>query len=214
MISAQARILASRTRLWSAEVPLMLPFASLVLLLAGLFLLVYYVPQPAGGLVRTEQRPFNIVMYCSPPDNPHDAVISLTRQNRLSFSLTNSQKLQAAAINQVAARHGVKLTSSQRAALETLPFLATDVRQLPAVLALPAAKRDQLIYSGAYNTLSKTQLNECITAAKEVVAKATYTRVYVGLNIDTDTKAAQVMSLIHSLQDVDVNRFNLLTKLY
>jgi biopolymer transport protein ExbD len=209
MTATQARINANRTR--GISVPTMVPFASLVLLLAGLFLLPGRIEKPEEGVVPLKRLPLLSGISCS-PDNKYGAVVSLNQRDQLSFALRDDKKLQAAIINQVAKYHGVVLNSVQLAALEAQPFLAVDVRQLPQFLALSAPHRKASIHTGTFTSLNLTQVAECITVAQKRVALERQQPVYVSLKIDADASAARVMQLIHFLQDLGINRFNLVTQ--
>lgn len=201
-----------------ASQPDMAPFVCVLLLLVGFSTIITRFRGQETGVVTDAQLPFSSAI-CWPPD-AYESIISLNSSGQLSFAVPDFEKNlyaapsgiwsgQATIIQRVALRHGIVFTPAQTVQLQTMPFLATDVEQLPWLLSLSCSQRNEFISLGKIKPLSKKQLSECVTACKNFAANTLLRQVYFSLRIDSKTRTSQVMSLIDLLQTDGINRFNL-----
>ncbi|MBF9223632.1 ExbD/TolR family protein [Hymenobacter ruricola] len=188
------------------SLPDMAPFAGLVFLLVGFYMLTGSFRQEAVGAVPIERVPHSDSYACL-PDNL-EASISLTAKNELSFGV-QSRQVQAAAILAVASRHGISFTESQLTTLQKMPFLSTDVEHLPALLSLPAYQHKQAVEWQKMHPLSMQQLMECMMASEVAAQSMFHLPIYCRLILDSEAKMPHVELLIDRLQAQGINRFNL-----
>ncbi|WP_210521435.1 hypothetical protein [Hymenobacter terricola] len=195
----------------SISVPYIAPFAGLLFLLVFPFVLSGEMRRPATGVATDEQLPSSHAECCSDRGN-FGAVIGLNDAGHLSFAMPESPgKWQAIVIARVAVRHGMTLTVAQVATLQELPYLATDIRALPQLLALTASERNRLLQSGSFSILTPAQFSECLAEARQLL-KENNLPYYVGIKIDADASMRQVFSLTDLLQAQGINRFQLITQ--
>ncbi|MDB5270623.1 MAG: biopolymer transporter ExbD [Hymenobacter sp.] len=185
------------------------PFAGLLFLLLSFYLLTSRFEKEVG-IVRREQVPYNS-NACSKYPEENEALICLSPNQCLSFSVT-SPAIQTAAIKLVAEQHKIRLTAGQLAALETLPFLRTDIEKLPGFLSLPTYQRNKLAELEKLAPLNESQVLECIIAAKASAQSLTHRPIYTSLRIDSEVRMSDVQRLFDLLQTQGINRFNLQTQ--
>lgn len=196
----------------SFPLPDMGPFAGLLFLLICPIMLSGEMRMPAVATVADEQLPLSHPQSVCGMREPFGSVIGLDSNNRLSFAMPETSKeFQVVVLNKVAGSHGMQLTASQLTTLKNLPFLATDIQQLPQTLALPSLQRDRLLQSGKFGSLSQAQLAECITAARTLL-KQNNKFYYIGIKIDAEAKMSHVISLTDLLERQGINRFQLITR--
>ncbi|MGY3090442.1 hypothetical protein ACVWYF_003497 [Hymenobacter sp. UYAg731] len=196
---------------WCIVLPNLAPIACVIFLLITPFILSGRLRMPATAVVSDEQLPFTHWKCCYDRE-AFGSVIGLSHENRLSFSMPESPKeFQGTVIARVAALHEIRFTPAQITSLEDLPFLATDVQQLPKFLALPDLQREKLTRMGKFGTLSKTQLSECIVAARQVM-KEHHQSYYIGIKIDSETNMSHAFSLTDLLATQNIHRFHLNTQ--
>ena len=208
-MASHTTLRAGRNRNCGISLPDMAPFAGVVFLVVCFYMVAGRFKVADEGLVNLEQLPASQISACL-HDNTN-TIISLTADKKLSFSVT-SRTIQLAAIQQVAAKHGISFTDAQVVALKTIPFLATDVENLPVFLSLPDDKRTTTIESRKLGPLSWQQLAECIVAAK-ASAKEEHHSIYSSLNVHSEASMASVEQLTDLLQAIGINRFSLLTQM-
>lgn len=185
------------------------PIASLVFLLVGFYMLAGHFKWPDESVVTEGDMAYSTPEYGCHLYDCCGAVIGLGANNQRSFS--TSSAVQAATIQAVAQRHGVTFTPSQIASLKDLPFLATNVENLPALLSLTEFERSKRIRNQAITPLSEQQLMECIATAKTETNTRWRKPLYMFLQIDANTKMGQFERLTDMLQTLGNNRFNLMT---
>jgi hypothetical protein len=196
----------------SASRPDVAPFAGFILLLIFPFMLLGKMKQPATGVVTDEQLPFAHQEGMCSARGAFGAVIGLNKDGRLSFAMPElPQAWQATVITRVAAHHGIKLNTLQLVALHELPYLATDIRELPQVLALPASQHGDLLQSGSYSALTASQFLDCLTEMHDLLT-AKNQHCYIGVKTDATASVPQVFALIGLLQSQGINRFSLMTQ--
>jgi len=193
----------------SVSLPDLAPFAGLIFLIVGFYALTSRFKGPELGVVPNDQLPYSVTHACIPENM--EAVVSLGTTNQLSFAVTHPET-QAAAIRQVASRHGITFTPAQSAELKTLSFLRTDVENLPKLLSLPMYQRNRPAELSKLSPLSEQQLLECVVAAKTSAATLTHKPVYISFKVDSEVKTPQIERLIALLQTKGINRFNLQTQ--
>lgn len=212
MVFPKPRI--DRNRQQGLLMPDMAPFASLIFLAVCFYPLTGSLRGSESGLVAVDRLPGNSAVCWRMPESCC-AVIGLNQANQLSFSVPYNyptKSIQTAAIRQIALQHKIVFTASQMAKLQTLPFLATTVQQLPQFLDLTAIQRHESLRLGTIGPLNEAQLAECLTAAKKLSMTLERRNLQFTLNIDVDTEASKVMHLVDLLQTTGINRFNLATQ--
>ena len=211
MASPQNRI-SRRNHSRGIWLPDMAPFASAIFLLVCPLIMSGQMRMPRTATVSDEQLPSSHQEGTCSVREAFGSVIGLDSKSQLSFAMPESPKeLQSAVIKRVAALHQVQLTSPQLAALDGLPFLATDVQFLPEMLALTAPRRAKLVQSGKLAPLSDSQLIECITEALALL-KREHRPYHIGVKIDAEAKMSQVFLLTELLQTQGINRLYLMTR--
>jgi hypothetical protein len=217
MTSAQVQFRSGRHGLRGISLPDMAPFAGVVFLLLLPYLLGrFQLKAPQAGLLipDTEQAFSSTVCWRGDADGLDGVLICLNASNQLSFALPGyGQEFQAAVINQVAVRHKVKLSLSQQCSLEALPFLATDVQQLPHLLTLTKPQSVATVLSGNFEPLSAKQLADCILATRVLALSSIGRPLQFYLKIGANVKAPQVWALTDLLQEQGINRFSMLTQM-
>jgi biopolymer transport protein ExbD len=208
-MTSHTTLRAGRNRNRDISLPDMGPFAGVVFLVVCFYMLAGRFRHKEDGIVSDAKLPYSTT-YCGPPENI-DLIISLNAQNKLSFGVS-SKPVQIAAIQKVAARHGIGFSDSQLTALKAAPFLATDVESMPAFLSLPEYQRIKSVEQQKLSRLSEKQLLECIVAAKASAQTLYRMPVYTCLKIESDANMVHVEHLIDLLQRHGINRFNLKTQ--
>lgn len=180
-------------------IPRMAVYASCLLLALPFWLLHYGSQRTNMGIVLAHKLPITHTIACKGTNE--FAVISLTQQGKFAFSVLGvSPLVQAAAIRDVASQRGINLDSKQFVELQSLPFLTTDVSEIPGLLSLTLNRRTQLVALAKFKPLNEAQLIACVLAARHY-NKALFKRpIAVSLRIDTDAKSGKVMQLIDKLQ--------------
>lgn len=184
-------------------------FAVLILLLLAFYLLTSRFEEKVG-IVRREQVPYSS-NACSNYPERDEALVCLSTNQHLSFSVT-SPAIQAAAIKLVAERHGIRMTPDQLTALGTLPFLQTNVENLPSFLSLPTCRRSKLAELEKLAPLSGSQVLECVIAAKLSAKSLTHMPLYISLRIASEVQMLHVQRLFDLLQSQGIHRVHLQTQ--
>ena len=117
-------------------------------------------------------------------------------------------KVQAAAIQAVAYQEGIRLSAQQLIELESLPFLATDVTELPQLLSLPYNRQTQLADLAGFKPISEDQLIACAVAAREFNKKLFKRPITISLRIETEAKSGKTLQVIDKLQSVGFERMS------
>lgn len=187
--------------------PRMAAFAGFLMLMVPFWLYHYGSQLTKMGIVHAQRLPTTNTIQCKGGDE--FAVISITRQGQFAFSVSGvSPQVQAAAIQDVAYQRGVNLTSKQRTELQSLPFLTSDIDELPRLLSLPYNRRGQLVELAKFKPLSEEQLLACVVAARQY-NKSLFTRpIAISLRIDDEATSSKVMLLIEKLQAQGFNRIS------
>jgi len=187
----------------------MAPFAGLVFLLVGFYMITGRFKQPAEGLVSLEELPASRVSSCLKENL--EANVSLSANNQISFA-ANAQEVRFESIRQVANNRCIRLSTSQLNELRNVAFLSTNVESLPLFLDTPASERNALLASHRVAPLDTTQLRECIAAAKSWSQLLFHKPLYITLSVAAETKAPHVESLLTALGAQGIHRFNLSTR--
>ncbi|GAB3731461.1 hypothetical protein GCM10027594_13410 [Hymenobacter agri] len=185
-------------------------FAGLIYILLAIHLLTSKFHEKEVGIVRWEQVPYFSRVPGKYAEN-NETLICLSPNQHLSFSVTSSA-IQTAAIKRVAEQHGIQLTAEQLAMLETVPFLQTNVENLPHFLSLPVYQRSKSVELEKLTPLNENQLLECIIAAKASAQALTHYPIYTSLRIDSEVRMSHVQCLFDLLQTQGINRVNLQTQ--
>ena len=159
------------------------------------------------GIVPNQRLPITTTIACKGPTE--FAVISLNEKGQFAFSVSEvSPKVQAAAIRTVAYQHGINLDAEQLTELESLPFLATDVNELPQLLSLPYNRRSQLMELAKFKPISEDQLVACAVAARQFNRELFKRPITISLRIDTEAKSGKVLQIIDKLQSQGFERMS------
>ena len=196
MKSTKARCLLNGANIGTAGLPKMAVYAS-CLMLPVLFWLYHYGSQRTGmGIISNQNLPITHTIACKGPNE--FAVISLNEQGQFAFSvlLGVAPKVQAAAIQAVAYQEGIRLSAQQLIELESLPFLATDVTELPQLLSLPYNRQTQLADLAGFKPISEDQLIACAVAAREFNKKLFKRPITISLRIETEAKSGKTLQVI------------------
>lgn len=185
------------------------PLAGVLLLVVSYFLLGRF-QNPTNEAVATEQLPATTTWHCKFSDNDR-VIISLDAKNRLTFSVT-SRTIQTAALKAIALHHCIRLTATQATELARIPFLSTDVENLPAYLALPIGERNNANQQHLLGFLSEKELIECLIAAKTSAQTLEHRLIYFTLRIESDVEMINVNHLTDLLQAQGIHRFDLATQ--
>lgn len=205
MNSPQTRPLFGRNNKSGLSLPTMSIYASCLLLLALFFVYKYGSQVAEMGLVADANLPKTHTIECGP--EVIYSVISIDRNDNLSFGLGSQNEIQTAAIKNVAAHHGITFTPYQLAELKSLPFLAVDVKQLPQLLSLPYNRRIQASTFATFGRLTEGQLEECIIASRDVARRRFQRPIVISLRVDAEAKTGKMMRIIDALQSNHISRF-------
>ncbi|GAB3572037.1 hypothetical protein [Hymenobacter daeguensis] len=204
MNSTQAKHALGKSRRSEISLPIMPAYAGCLLILVLFFLFRYGTQMTEMGLVPNSHLPITQTIQCGP--EPIYAVISIDRNNNLSFELP-SNEIQTAAIQNVVAKHGIAFRTSESTELKSLPFLAVAVEQLPQLLSLPYNRRNQLAELAKFKPLCDSQLIECILAARDYAQCAYQRSIVISFRCDTEMKTGRMMHLVDALQANGFSRF-------
>ena len=159
------------------------------------------------GIVHAQKLPVTNTIQCK--GGNEFAVVSLDQQGKFAFSVSGvSPQVQAAAIQDVAYQRGISLDSKQRTELQSLPFLTSDIDELPRLLSLPYNRRGQLVELAKFKPLSEAQLIACVVAARQYNKSLFKRPIAISLRIDTEAKSSKVMLLLEKLQAHGFNRIS------
>ena len=151
------------------------------------------------GIVPNQKLPITNTIACKGPTE--FAVISLNKKGQFAFSMLEvSPKVKAAAIQAVAYQHGICSDAEQLTELESLPFLAIDINELPRLLSLPYNRRNQLVEFAKFKPVSEDQLIACAVATRQFNRELFKRPITISLRIDTEVKSGKVLQLIDKLQ--------------
>ncbi|MDU0371779.1 hypothetical protein ACFPAF_15355 [Hymenobacter endophyticus] len=147
---------------------------------------------------------------CSRGISEVQLILSLDMHRRLSMHASTSE-LQTKAIELLAQNYGLQFSSEQRQQLQQLPYLGSDVRQLPVWLATSGWQRKKLSSGIPYSAP-----NDQLTALLQVANRAGYAihghPAIVCLRLDARLPASVVMPFLHQIQQQGVNRFVLVAE--
>ena len=203
----KAKSILRRSR--GCPVPDMAPVAGIALSLIGLLLLSADFRGPSRGIVSLEELPYVVGTLCL-RDAPQ-VFIGLDTEGRYSFAASESN-LQAATIAEVSRRHKIVFSNSQLAKLKTLPFLATTVEQLPAILSTSAPATLAPAATQPGYLLTEAQVAEFAKTAKLIAPSVVSGPVYFSLLINAAAGASKVMSLLALFRAQGINQFILQTR--
>lgn len=141
---------------------------------------------------------------------PTQFIFSLDAQQRL-YMHASTAELQTKTIELLAQQYGLQLSGGQLQRLQQLPYLGSDVRQLPGWLATPSWKREKQTEGMPYSAP-----NDQLTALLRVANRAAYTvhghRAIVCLRLDERLPALVVMPLFRQIQAQGINHLVLMTE--
>ena len=122
----------------------MAAYAGFLMLMVPFFLYHYGSQLTDMGIIHAQKLPITHTIACKGPNE--FAVISLDQQGRFAFSVSGvSPQVQATAIQDVAYHRGISVDSKQHTELQSLPFLTSDIDELPRLLSLPSNRRGQSV---------------------------------------------------------------------
>ncbi|WP_245326150.1 hypothetical protein [Hymenobacter wooponensis] len=133
--------------------------------------------------------------------------ISFDAQRQLYVS--TEEVLQAFMLERVAARHGICITSRQLWEAAHLSYVGLPIAQLPNYLDMTAKQRWAVLQRGIPTSATNNELLDYVEAFQNVAQQQYQRKGYVDLRIDAQTSAADVRGLLHLLQSLNINRYNL-----
>lgn len=139
------------------------------------------------------------------PENWHYN-ITLSEDNRLFFDVED-EPFRTMVIEQVAALHGIRFTPLQHQELHRLPYIGIDVRRLPEYFSSSQTRRYALLKTG----IPTEQLGEYIDVTRRVYIECAGQQSFCFIRADKNVSFPAVHSIIHLLQQHNINRFNLRT---
>ena len=141
---------------------------------------------------------------------PTQFIFSLDVQKRL-YMHASTPELQTKAVELLTQQYGLQLSTEQLQQLQQLPYLGSDVRQLPDWLATPSWERKKPTQGIPYSTA-----NDQLTALLRVANRAAYAihghRTIVCLRLDERLPASVVMPFLHQFQRQGINHFILVAE--
>ena len=183
----------------SIALPRMALYASCLMLPILFFLYNYGSQRTEMGIISSQKLPVTHIIACKGPTE--FAVISLNEQGQFAFSVSGvSPQVQTAAIQAVAHQRGISLSTEQLKQLESLPFLATDIDELPKLLSLPYHRRGYLVELARFKPISEVQVVACAVAARQFDKTLFHRPISISLRIETEANSGKVMRLVEQLQ--------------
>ena len=183
----------------TSALPKMAIYAGCLMLTVLFWLCKYGSQLTEMGIIPNQRLPITNTVACKGPTE--FAVISLNEKGQFAFSVSEvSPKVQTAAIRTVAYQHGINLDAEQLTELESLPFLATDVNELPQLLSLPYNCRSQLVELAKFRPISEDQLIACAVATLKFNRELFKRSITISLRIDTEARSGKVLQIINELQ--------------
>ena len=141
---------------------------------------------------------------------PTQFIFSLDAQKRLYMHASTSE-LQTKAIGLLAQEYNLELSTGQLEQLQQLPYLGSDIRQLPNWLATPSWEQKKPTQGIPYSAP-----NDQLTVLLRIVNRAAYAihnhRAIICLRLDARLPAATVMPFLHQFQRQGINRFILVAE--
>lgn len=152
----------------------------------------------------------NSMVRCTRGLSEAQVIFSLDAQKRL-YMHASTAELQTKTIELLAQQYGLQLSGRQLQQLQQLPYLSSDVRQLPNWLTTPSWKRKKLADGIPYSAP-----NDQLTALLRVADRAAFAihgrRAIMCLRLDGRLTATVVMSLLHQIQSQEINHTILVTE--
>ncbi|WP_305010325.1 ExbD/TolR family protein [Hymenobacter mellowenesis] len=190
----------------------------MLLLVSFMFLPTGRFESPSHGVVKDAQLPFNNAV-CWRDGTGSNPVISIDHTNNFSFGIQEFEPgkptagaIRAAVTQRVCANHGIQLNNQQKAQANKLAWLSVNAEALPALLCLGSQQQPEPTQSRKLNLLSDKQLQEYVAAAKIETDLILKRHMSVYIRIDANAGAGRVMHLIDILQDIGINRFELMAQ--
>jgi len=141
---------------------------------------------------------------------PTQFIFSLDAQKRL-YMHASTTKLQTKAIELLSQQYGLQLSAEQLQQVPLLPYLGSDVRQLPDWLATPSWERKNPTEGIPYSAP-----NDQLTALLQIANQAAYAihghRAIVCLRLDERLPASVIMPFLHQFQRQGINHFVLVAE--
>ena len=183
----------------ASALPKMAMYAGCMMLMVLFWVYKYSSQLTEMGIVPSQKLPITNTIACK--DSTEFAVISLNAKGQFAFSVSEvSPNIQAAAIQAVAYQRCISLDAKQLKQLESLPFLAIDINELPRLLALPCNRRSQLVDLAKFKSISEEQIIACVVATRHFSKTVFHRPITISLRIDTEANGTIVMRLIEQLQ--------------
>jgi biopolymer transport protein ExbD len=182
--------------------------------LAGVVLGTLALFSPSGRTAWAEPRvqpPTSSGSACL-PFRTH-CIVTISQSGQLYFS-TDNAALQAAVVTQVAGAHGIQLSARQRQQLQQLPYVGLDIRQMPALLALPTwQERTALLKAGIPQPDQSEQLTEYIETTNRLTSAPDAVPALWIIRADRRVSYCQFRQVARLLQQRNTDRIFLGTRI-
>ncbi|GAB2776963.1 biopolymer transport protein ExbD [Hymenobacter luteus] len=155
------------------------------------------------------QLPSSIV-HCTRGLSEVQIIFSLDAQKRL-YMHASTTELQTKAIELLAQQYGLQLSGRQLQQLQQLPYLSSDVRQLPGWLIAPGWKRKKLPDGIPYSA-PNDQFTAMLRVANRAALDIHYRRPVICLRLDQRLPASVVMPFLQQIQAQEINHIVLVTE--
>lgn len=142
------------------------------------------------------------------PDKDH-VIISIGKKGEVFFGVDGNES-RVKILERVAEKYKVPLTKAQKDQFSILPAHGVPIRQLPAFLDLPPDQRSKVIKKGipVDTNLEKNELRDWVISTIGEGRKMRYV-----IKGDGASSYKTVKWVIATMQDLNINRFNLITSL-
>ena len=135
-------------------------------------------------------------------------VISMAPDGRVFFDLKDSKARKVQLLNHISERYGLTFTDQEKARFSVLPSFGVPIAGLKDLLALNQEEMKTVKQPGIPTDSTKNELADWL-----VFSRITNPRARIAIKGDRNTPYPTVKRVIGTIQDKNLNRFNLITNL-
>lgn len=134
-------------------------------------------------------------------------VISIGKEGQVFFGV-DDQYTRVKMLEQMSEKYGVQFTDAEKHEFSLLPSFGTPIGALKQVLNMSNAERAKVKQPGVPNDSTTNELKDWV-----YLARVSNNKIRIAIKGDRDTDYQVVKQIIATLQDQNINKFNLVTNM-